>query len=346
MAEHRHYMQRCLQLGLLGSGYVAPNPMVGAVLVHHDRIIGEGWHEGYGEAHAEVNCINSVQPEDRPLISESTLYVSLEPCAHFGKTPPCADLIIAQQIPKVVVGTRDPFFEVNGKGIEKLREAGIDVTVGLEEEACKDLNKRFFTFHRLHRPYIILKWAQSFNGKIAAEGPDRLFITNDLSNRMVHKWRSEEAAILVGTTTALVDDPALTTRLWSGRHPVRAVVDMDLRLPPQLKLFNRKHPTIVFNTIIHEERENMLLYQVSRDSSLVFQMVNAFYQLKIQSVIVEGGAMLLQSFLDDGMWDEIRVITNRDLHVPEGLPAPAIGDARLVEQFELEEDIIHIYHPV
>jgi diaminohydroxyphosphoribosylaminopyrimidine deaminase/5-amino-6-(5-phosphoribosylamino)uracil reductase len=343
MADHSHYMLRCVQLAQLGSGYVAPNPMVGAVLVYEDRIIGEGWHELYGEPHAEVNCIRSVKDSDKPLIPQCTLYVSLEPCAHFGKTPPCADLIIENRIPKVVIGSLDPFSEVNGKGAAKLQQAGIEVIMGIEESACLELNKRFFTFHKKYRPYVILKWAQSANRKMAGRGEERLMITNDYSNRLVHKWRSEEAAILVGTNTALVDDPALTTRLWSGRHPVRAVVDMDLRLPPHLKLFNRKYPTIVFNTIMHEEQENMLLYQVTRESSLVYQMVNALYHLKLQSVIVEGGALLLQSFIDAEMWDEIRVVTNRDLYVPEGLWAPELPEIWSKEEFELVNDTISIY---
>jgi diaminohydroxyphosphoribosylaminopyrimidine deaminase/5-amino-6-(5-phosphoribosylamino)uracil reductase len=320
--------------------------MVGAVLVYGDRIIGEGWHEVYGEAHAEVNCIRHVAEADKHLISESTLYVSLEPCAHHGKTPPCTDLIIAQRIPRVIIGCRDPFPDVNGKGITRLQEAGIEVITGVEEEACAELNKRFFTYQRKHRPYIILKWAQSANAKMAAEGDARLFITNDRSNRLVHKWRSEEASILVGTRTALADDPALTTRLWSGRHPIRAVVDMDLRLPQHLKLFNRKYPTVVFNTIMHEEQENLLLYQVGRDADLVYQMVNGFYQLKVQSVIVEGGAMLLQSFIDVGMWDEIRVITNTGLFIPDGLPSPELPPLGRREEFALDDDRISIYYPL
>lgn len=345
MHDHAHYMLRCVELARQGSGYVAPNPLVGAVLVHEGRIIGEGWHEVYGEAHAEVNCLASVREEDRPLIPSSTLYVSLEPCAHFGKTPPCADRIIAEKIRRVVIGSGDPFPQVDGKGFEKLLAAGIEVITGVEEEACLELNKRFFTFTRNHRPYIILKWAQSANRKMAGRGDERLMITNDYSNRLVHKWRSEEAAILVGTNTALMDDPALTTRLWSGRHPVRAVVDMDLRLPPGLKLFNRKYPTIVFNTIMQDDQENLLMYQVNRESGLVVQMMNAFYQLRIQSVIVEGGSLLLQSFIDAGAWDEIRVITNRELHVPEGLWAPEIPEVGRMEAFDMDNDTISIYYP-
>jgi diaminohydroxyphosphoribosylaminopyrimidine deaminase / 5-amino-6-(5-phosphoribosylamino)uracil reductase len=345
MPDHSQYMLRCVQLARQGSGYVAPNPMVGSVLVHENRIIGEGWHELYGEAHAEINCLASVRDEDRELIPMSTLYVSLEPCAHFGKTPPCADRIISEKIPCVVVGAPDPFPEVNGRGLEKLLAAGIDVIAGIEQDACISLNKRFFTYTQKHRPYIILKWAQSANRKMAGRGDERLMITNDYSNRLVHKWRSEEAAILVGTNTALIDDPALTTRLWSGRHPVRAVVDMDLRLPPGLKLFNRKYPTIVFNTIMHQEQDNLLMYEVNRESGLVVQMIHAFHQLKIQSVIVEGGSLLLQSFIDAGAWDEIRVITNRDLHVAEGLWAPELPEIGGREEFELGNDTISIYYP-
>jgi diaminohydroxyphosphoribosylaminopyrimidine deaminase / 5-amino-6-(5-phosphoribosylamino)uracil reductase len=339
------YMKRCLHLASHGSGYVAPNPMVGAVLVFKGRIIGEGFHEVFGGPHAEVNCISSVKEADRHLIRESVLYVSLEPCAHFGKTPPCTNLIISQGIKEVVIGCRDPFPEVNGRGIETMQDAGIDVRTGIEEDYCRKINKRFFCFQEKNRPYIILKWAQSQNRKMAASGGERLMITNDFSNRLVHKWRSEEAAILVGTNTALADDPALTTRLWSGRHPVRAVIDMDMRLPPFLKLFNRKYPSIVFNTIKDAEEENLLYYKVTRELSLVQQVVNAFQQLKLQSVIVEGGAMMLQSFIDAGTWDEIRVITNTRLIVPDGLWAPDLPIAALHEEFNLLTDTISIYYP-
>lgn len=338
-------MQRCIELARKGAGFVAPNPMVGAVLVYKDRIIGEGYHQQYGQAHAEVNCINAVKEDDKEYISRSVMYVSLEPCTHFGKTPPCADLIIQHKIPKVIIGCRDPFKEVDGKGIEKLKEAGIDVQTGILEKECRELNKRFFTFYTQHRPYIILKWAQTADRKIA-NGTERLLISNELSNRLVHKWRSEEAAILVGTNTALADDPSLTTRLWNGPSPVRLVIDMSLRLPSSLKVFNQETRTIVFNTIKHEEDDNMLYYQVTEDVSLVHQVLNALYQLKIQSVLIEGGARLLQSFMDEGMWDEIRMITNRQLTVGSGLAAPIFDHARKEEEFELADDIIEIYKPL
>lgn len=338
-------MQRCLELAKLGAGHVAPNPMVGAVLVHDDCIIGEGWHKQYGQAHAEVNCINSVKEEDRILISQSILYVSLEPCAHFGKTPPCTELIIQHKIPKVIIGCRDPFEEVNGKGIEKLKEAGIEVilaTGGIEEE-CKELNKRFFTFHTKHRPYIILKWAQSMDGKIAADNGKRLLISNAYSNRLVHQWRSEEAGILVGTNTVLLDNPELTTRLWPGKSPVRLVVDMDLKLPSSLKVFNQQERTIVFNTVKQEEAGNLIYYKIGKQVNLVHQIMKALYELKIQSVLVEGGAKLLQSFIDEGIWDEARIITNEELIINEGLSVPVLKNAGEVsEQKILSDRIIFI----
>jgi diaminohydroxyphosphoribosylaminopyrimidine deaminase/5-amino-6-(5-phosphoribosylamino)uracil reductase len=359
-------MHRCLELASLGAGHTAPNPMVGSVLVYEDRqtgeerIIGEGYHERYGERHAEANCVTSVKAEDRPLIAQSTLYVSLEPCAHYGKQPPCADLIIDRQIPRVVVGCRDPFPQVNGKGIEKLLAAGVEVRIGVLEKECIDLNRRFLTFNTLHRPYIVLKWAQSADGKIAGEGnagagedrgggyagkagAGRTLISNEYTNRLVHKWRSEEAAILVGTHTAFADDPALTVRLWSGPDPIRLVIDNNLRLPDSLRLFDRKVPTIVFNTLRHEETENLFYYQLAADSSLVHQVVVALTALKIQSVLAEGGARLLQSFIDEGYWDEARVITNNDLEIFGGLPAPVLKDGELRGKETLLSDSIRYY---
>lgn len=340
------YMSRCFALAAQAAGRVAPNPMVGAVLVHEGRIIGEGYHEHYGGPHAEVHCIRSVAEEDRPLIPQSVMYVSLEPCAHHGKTPPCADLIIQQRIPKVVIACRDPFPDVNGKGIEKLQAAGVQVVLKVGEEEAIELNKRFFTFHTRHRPYIILKWAQTADGKIAGDGAERLLISNPLTNRLVHKWRSEEAAILVGTNTALFDDPQLTTRYWPGADPLRLVVDLDLRLPSSLQLFNRQVRTIVFNTLQQEEEGMLQYYQVTRDVSLVQQLVHALYQLKIQSVLVEGGARLLQSFIDEGYWDEMRVITNQQLWAGAGLPAPITGPLQPVSTASLATDSIQIFqHP-
>lgn len=348
-------MQRCIELAAKGAGNVAPNPMVGAVLVYNDEIIGEGWHKQYGEAHAEVNCINSVSDENKWLITSSTLYVSLEPCAHFGKTPPCADLIIQHKIPKVVIGCRDPFIEVNGKGIEKLQAAGVEVESGVMEEECKTLNKRFFTFHTQQRPYIILKWAETADGKIAPPPPEggilnsdnsnRLLISNDYSNRIVHQWRSEEAAILVGTNTALLDDPALTTRLWPGKSPIRLVLDMNLRLPTSLKIFNGEVRTIVFNAMKQVEKENLLYHKIDKDNNVIAQLMKALYQVNIQSVLVEGGARLLQSFIDAGLWDEARVIKNEELIINNGLNSPILSVANKVSEQKILRDKIEIYNP-
>ena len=344
MTTHETYMHRCLELAKQGAGYVAPNPMVGAVLVHDGKIIGEGYHQQYGGPHAEVNCMNSVGEQYKDKISRSVLYVSLEPCSHFGKTPPCTDLIIANKIPEVVIGCRDPFKEVDGKGIEKLKAAGIKVVYGIFEDQCQQLNKRFFTFHTKHRPYVILKWAETGNGKIATNGAERLLISNEQTNRLVHKWRSEEASILVGTNTALLDDPELTTRNWSGPSPIRSVVDMDLKLPSSLKIFNDKQRTIIFNNIKHEEKDHLIYYQVTEDVSLVHQIVNALYQMKIQSVIVEGGARLLQSFIDEEMWDEARIIKNEELIINNGLAAPELEIKNAKQEIKILGDSIKIYN--
>lgn len=343
ITEHEQYMDRCLQLARLGQGHTAPNPMVGSVLVHEGRIIGEGYHRVYGEAHAEVNCLASVKPEHVPLISQSTLYVSLEPCAHFGKTPPCADLIIEKKIPRVVIGCRDPFPLVDGKGIEKLQAASVEVIVGVREQACLDINRRFFTFHTKHRPYVVLKWAQTADGCIANCDYSRIKISSPFTNRLVHKWRSEEMGILVGTNTALFDDPELTTRLWPGANPVRLVLDMNLRLPASLKLFDGVHKTIVFNKLRHSEHLNLLYYQVTDDVSIVPQVLHALAQLKIQSVLVEGGAALLQTFIDEGSWDEARVITNEALSAGRGLQAPILREAKLLYSEDVDTDRIRYF---
>lgn len=339
------WMQRCLELAQLGAGHVAPNPMVGAVLVHNGIIIGEGYHQQYGHAHAEVNCIASVKKENESLIPQSTIYVSLEPCAHYGKTPPCADLIIKNKIPRVVIGCRDPFEQVDGKGIEKLEKAGIEVVTGVLEKECRELNRRFFTWHTLQRPYIILKWAQTANDMIAAAGKERLLISNEYTNRLVHRWRSEEAGILVGTNTALLDDPELTTRLWNGPSPVRMVIDMNLRLPSSLKLFNEKSRTIVFNSIKQEENGVARYYRLTKNESLVPQIIKAIHALNVQSVIVEGGARLLQSFIDAKMWDEIRRITNTLLIVPGGIAAPVVTEAIKINESEWQEDRVEVFRP-
>lgn len=335
------YMYRCLQLAEHGRGHVAPNPMVGAVLVHGTNIIGEGYHAEYGKPHAEVNCVNSVAAENRHLISSSTLYVSLEPCAHFGKTPPCTDLIIKHRISKVVIGCRDSYEEVNGKGMAILKEAGVQVIAHVLEKDCLEMNVRFFTFHQKKRPYIILKWAQSMDGSIASASKEAVAISGEISNRLVHRWRTEEASILVGTETALIDDPQLTARLWKGKNPIRLVADTSLKLPGHLKLFDQNNRTIIFNTIKDEEGEKIRHYKIN--SMQVNEIMDACYRLNIQSVLIEGGAALLQSFIDAELYDEIRVITNTAMTLPGGFLSPKLKKASLKKQEWLATDLIHYY---
>ena len=336
-------MQRCLQLAQLGAGSVMPNPMVGAVLVHNHMIIGEGYHQQYGQAHAEVNCINNVKEADRHLINQSTLYVSLEPCNHFGKTPPCTDLISKHQIPEVVIACTDPFEKVNGSGIKKLQAAGIKVIEGILKEEAAELNKRFFTFHKKQRPYIILKWAQSSNLKIANENFEAIKISNEITNRLVHKWRSEEAAILVGTNTALHDNPALTTRLWPGKNPVRIVIDRQLKLPAHLQLFDGSTATIVINTIKQAESTNTFFYKIAEEENLLTALMNLLYHQQLSSLIVEGGALLLQSFIDAGLWEEARIITNNELIIDNGIQSPVLKNNKLITTEHLLSDSIQVY---
>lgn len=344
-------MHRCIQLARIGSGEVAPNPMVGAVLVYNGTIIGEGYHQKYGEAHAEVNCINSVPEEKKHLISQSILYVSLEPCTHFGKTPPCTDLIIAQKIPKVVIGSVDPFAAVAGKGIDRLRNAGVEVITGVCREDCESLNRRFFTFHQKKRPYIILKWAQSADGFIALPGPKPVKISNIYTDRLVHHWRSEEAGIMVGKNTALKDDPALTNRLWTGKSPVRMVIDKNLELPDHLKIFNNEVSTIIFNSLKTDKPacaeapagKQLNTEWIAISSPDFLQgVLKILYEKNILSVIVEGGAALIQSFIDSGLWDEARVITGEKI-LEDGLRTPVLKNFILDHTSQLEGDQIQLF---
>ncbi|RNI36106.1 bifunctional diaminohydroxyphosphoribosylaminopyrimidine deaminase/5-amino-6-(5-phosphoribosylamino)uracil reductase RibD [Hanamia caeni] len=332
-------MSRCIQLARLGVGNVAPNPMVGAVLVYEDKIIGEGYHQKFGEAHAEVNCINSVTHQDKNRIEKSTIYVSLEPCAHYGKTPPCSDLIIQTKIRKVVVGCQDIYKEVAGKGIEKLRNAGVEVVSGILENECKELNKRFFTFHQKQRPYIILKWAQSANGKIGSKDSERILISNDYSNRLVHKWRSEEAAILVGTNTVLKDDPSLTTRLWKGNNPIRIVIDKELKIAPSSKTFDEEAETLVFNLSKNSATKNTRFIKLDKEN-FIKELLDSLYKNEIQSVLIEGGAKTLQSFIDSGLWDEARIITNETMVVEEGINAPQMKNFTMIHREKYFSDSI------
>ena len=294
--------------------------------------------------HAEVNCINSVDDTNRSLIPFSTLYISLEPCAHYGKTPPCTKLIIEQQIKKVVVGCRDPFEAVNGKGIEQLKNEGVEVIVGILEKECRELNERFFCFHQLHRPYIILKWAQSCDGFMAGNTSERLLITHEQTNRLVHQWRSEEAAILVGTTTALKDNPSLTNRLWHGKSPLRLVIDRDLSLPSTLTMFNDHQPVVVYNEQKEGMEGNVRYVQLKPSKSFIPQIIDDCYQQQIQSILVEGGSVLLQSFLEEGYWDELRILTNQQLQVGEGLVSPTIPAIHPTKKIRVATDEISFYH--
>ena len=322
MTKDEKYIARCIQLARNGKCNAAPNPMVGAVIVHNDTIIGEGYHIRCGEAHAEVNAIRSVK--DESLLKESTIYVSLEPCSHYGKTPPCADLIINKGIPKVVVGCMDPFSLVAGRGIQKMRDAGIDVTVGVLEEECRQLIHRFITFHTLQRPFITLKWAESADGFIDLNrtGGYPYIFSSPLSSMIVHKRRAEHLGILVGRKTALLDNPSLTTRSWYGKNPIRMVIDKDLTLPEHLSLFDGSTPTIVFTRKRNAPTKSQIEYiLLDFNQDILPQIMEILYQKKVQSLMVEGGSILLQSFIDNGCWDEAYIECSKD-RLQEGVKAP------------------------
>lgn len=321
--NHEIYMQRCLELAKNGLGTTYPNPMVGSVIVFENKIIGEGWHQKAGEPHAEVNAINSVK--DKSLLSKSTIYVSLEPCSHFGKTPPCSDLIIHHKIPNVVVGTVDPNEKVAGKGIEKLRKSGASVIVGVLEKKCLELNKRFFSFHNQKRPYIILKWAESADGFLSPKTKNEqkpVWITNPYSRQLVHKWRTEEQAILVGTTTVLADNPQLNSRDWLGNNPIRIVLDRSVKISDEYEVKNGKQRTIFIT-----EKENFVSVKncnfetIIFDNQLAEKISDLLFQKGIQSVIIEGGLQTLQTFIDANLWDEARIFKG-SLLFQQGTKAP------------------------
>lgn len=336
---HEAYMQRCLHLAKLAAGSVAPNPMVGAVLVYDDKIIGEGYHQKYGEPHAEVHCINDALKKNPDKISAATLYVSLEPCAHYGKTPPCSDLIIQHHIPKVVIACKDTFKEVAGKGIDKLRNAGVEVTVGVCENEAIALNKAFFCFHKNQRPYIVLKWAQTANGYIASNQSNRLLISNDFSNRLVHRWRSELDAIMIGANTAILDNPLLDNRNWFGRYPKKILFDPNLKVPTSLNLFKGDDVVLIFNFIKDAVAQNKMYLKMDK-SNLLKEVLTQLYNLNIQSLLIEGGQKLLQSFINADVWDEARVITNKDLYIHSGLAAPQLINQEKISTICLDKDEI------
>lgn len=341
MPSHEHYMKTCLELARKGAGKVSPNPMVGAVLVYKDKIIGQGYHEQYGGPHAEVNCIRSVANEDQSLIPLSTLYVSLEPCDHYGKTPPCSQLIVSQKIARVVVACRDLSDKVNGKGIQTLLNAGIEVTEAVLEQEAIELNKRFFTFHREQRPYIILKWAESVEGFIGRIG-ERVHLSGPDTNTLVHQWRSEEDAIWVGYQTVLNDDPQLNVRHVEGKNPVRMVYDRAAELPAHLNLFDQQQTTLVYNHQRAEDDDEIHFIPIDTSNPLQHILQDAF-QRQILSVIVEGGSKLLRELIRNGLWDEIRRI-NTPYSLPMGVQAPGLpANAIPMQQQHMKDDVIHYF---
>ena len=329
MKIHEKYIKRCIELAKNGLGTTYPNPLVGSVIVYNNEIIGEGWHQKAGEPHAEVNAIHSVK--DKSLLSKATIYVSLEPCSHFGKTPPCCDLIIANKIPNVVIGTIDPFAKVAGNGIKKLLEAGKKVTIGILEDECNELNKRFFTFHTKKRPYIILKWAESQDGFIAPlqrEKKEPVWITNEFSRQLVHKWRSEEQAILVGTNTVLEDNPSLTVRNWTGNNPIRIVLDQKKRIPKESPIFDTQANTL----LISKDTINF-------KNAIASEIADFLFKNEIQSVIIEGGRQTLQTFIDANIWDEARVFKGAKA-LKNGIKAPLITSVNAKKEQLLDDQLL------
>jgi diaminohydroxyphosphoribosylaminopyrimidine deaminase/5-amino-6-(5-phosphoribosylamino)uracil reductase len=342
MPVQNNYMKRCIELALMGKGFVSPNPMVGCVIVYDCNIIGEGYHELFGGHHAEVNAIKSVK--DQSLLKKASLYVNLEPCSHWGKTPPCSDLIIEKEIPHVVIGCVDSHSKVAGRGIERLKLAGINVEVNVLESECKELNKRFFAFHEKQRPYIILKWAETKDGFIdiapqLKESVKGLWITNDLCRKIVHKWRADETAIMVGTNTAIIDNPSLTTRDWAGKSPIRFSIDKQLKFPSQLHLLDNTIKTYIFTNKSTQNLTNVE-YITQKDIS-VYTMIDAMYNKGIESIIIEGGTKLLQSFIDQNLWDEARVFIGNKVF-KEGIKAPRF-DGILSKSEMIEETILNYY---
>ena len=340
---HEKYISRCIQLAKNGLGTTFPNPMVGSVIVHGDKIIGEGYTSPYGGSHAEVNAINSVK--DKSLLSKATLYVTLEPCSHYGKTPPCADLIVKHQIPNVVIGLLDPHEKVAGKGIEKLKVAGCNVTVGVLEKECLEHHKRFITSHTKKRPYIILKWAETADGFIAPSyqkrnsNPQPYWISNPYSQQLVHQWRSQEQAILVGTNTVLADNPKLNVRHWKGKNPIRIVLDRELKIGNKHHVLDGSVKTIVITANRPKNPPQGIFYEIiDFENNLAAQICAILHKHKIISVIIEGGAKTLQSFIDSELWDEARIFKGKN-KFGEGLESPRIHGF-LQSETQIESDIL------
>lgn len=334
-----------MQIAKNGIGTTHPNPSVGAVIVHQNKIIGEGFTSNYGGNHAEVNAVNSVA--NKSLLKEATIYVTLEPCAHFGKTPPCADLLVKHQFKNVVIGCVDSNSLVAGKGIERLKSAGINVIVGVLEDECREHHQRFFTIQEKNRPFIILKWAETKDGFIAPLSKNEqkpIWISNPYSQQLVHKWRSEEHAILVGTNTVIADNPKLNVRSWFGNNPIRIVLDKDLRIPKNRKVFDESVRTIVLTESIiksQESRENLIFEQIDFNKNVAKQICAILQKHKIQSVIIEGGTQTLQTFIDANLWDEARVFIG-DTTFQNGIKAPILS-ARIALEQKIKNDILKIY---
>ncbi len=348
MKIHEKYIKRCLELAKNGLGTTRPNPTVGCVIVYNNVIIAEGYTSPFGGHHAEVNAITAVM--DKSLLAKSTLYVSLEPCNHFGKTPPCSDLIVKSKIPKVVVGCIDPFAKVAGKGIEKLQQHGCEVIVGVLKDECIAMNKRFFTYHTRKRPYIILKWAETIDGfvspdfskdsvilqnglktdnkklkqvQIDASQLQPVWITHEYSRQLVHKWRAEEQAILVGTNTVMNDNPKLNVRYWQGNDPLRLVLDGKLRIPDNYHVLDGKVKTIIFTAKKKEDSENLIYRKLDFSKNIVQQINDVLFEYEIQSLIVEGGTQTIQTFIDLNLWDEARIFIGNKSFL-RGVKAPII----------------------
>jgi len=344
---HDKYIRRCFELAKQGLGNVQPNPMVGAVIVYNDQIIGEGYHEKYGQAHAEVNAIQDVLSNHEnaiELLKKSTIYVNLEPCAHTGKTPPCADLLIKYKIPNVVISNIDPFGSVNGKGVDKLRKAGVNVITDVLKEEGYEVNKRFFTYHTLQRPYVILKWAESSDRFITIAENKRTSISGEKAKVLNHKWRSEEQAILVGTKTVLVDNPILTVRDWVGNNPIRVIIDKDLKLTKELNIFNSDSKTIVFNNYKTEREDNIQYVQIDFYGLVPQFILYQLYLMEVQSLIIEGGAFTINEFLQYGLWDEIRLLRSKH-SLGSGVHAPSL-EGRLDYHEDIGDDDVYIYHRI
>lgn len=338
MSAHAKYMQRALQLAKTRWANALPNPSVGAVIVYKDTIIGEGFTAAFGGAHAEVNAINAVKNQD--LLKESTLYVTLEPCSHHGKTPPCASLIVEKKIPKVVVGCIDPFAQVAGKGIQILKENKVEVITGILESECQQSHQRFFTFQQKNRPYIILKWAQSADGFIAPKHKNEqkpVWLSNKYSRQLTHKWRSEEMAILVGKQTVLDDNPSLTTRNWYGKNPVRLFVDAKNEVDDSYQILNQEATT--FRLTKNKKTDNDVLLSFE---NIAQEICEFCFTQNIQSVIIEGGRQTLQTFIDSGLWDEARVF-EAAINIKEGIPAPKLTNFQKVKSVVIDQDFLSFY---